>query len=171
MISRFRSLYGASPLHLLVLLACFVIAGAGAAGWYLDSSDWHGVVEWFVAAMVVCDLVLFPLSSLVDRIVFLRARRAGAENGLAAAVPRRRALVFRVSAIPYVRVPALLSGLLLITFAPVILRRASLGFQQHTGNTNNVYVGRWLAITAVLFGLSALAYAFSVWRARAAGPQ
>lgn len=169
MIRRFRSLYGASPLHLLVLLACFALAGAGVVGWHLSPGDFRGVLAWFVAALLAHDFVLLPLYSLLDRIAFSRARSeavAGADEQPAAARSRRRALGIPVSAVPYVRVPALLSALLLITFFPLIARRASAAFEATNGVSEQVYLARWLAVTGVMFALSALAYAFAMRRAR-----
>jgi len=163
MISRFRNLYGAGPLHLLALLACFAIAAAGVVGLYEDSFGFKSVVEWFIAAVLVHDLVLLPAYSLLDRVAFSHARDRSAVR---APAPRRRRTVLPASAIPFVRVPAILSGLLLLVFFPLILRRGSL-YQSITGLTQNIYLGRWLASTGVLFALSALAYVIaSVLRRR-----
>ena len=57
--------YGANPLHLLALLACFALAGYAAAR--LVSSRPLGVAVWFLGAVVGHDLLLMPLYSLADR--------------------------------------------------------------------------------------------------------
>lgn len=166
MTRRFRSSYGAGPLHLLVLIACFALAGAGVIGW--AHVDLPGIVAWLIAVMLLYELVLFPLSSALDRAVFSRARSeaAAGPGDQAAAPPRRRGWFIGLRAVPYVRVPAMLSGLLLITFFPLILRAPHSSFHSYTGLSDHVYFARWLAATGVLYGLSGLAYAFSVWRAR-----
>lgn len=63
------------------------------------------------------------------------------------------------SSVNYVRVPALLSGLLLLVFAPGILRRGGQAFGRASGLDQSPDLGRWLAITAVLFLGSAVVYA------------
>ena len=59
--------YGANPLHLLALLACFGLAGYAAA--QLVPSRPAGVAVWFAGAVVGHDLVLMPLYSIADRSV------------------------------------------------------------------------------------------------------
>ncbi|MCY7366437.1 MAG: hypothetical protein LH469_14170 [Frankiaceae bacterium] len=63
---------------------------------------------WFVGAVVVWDLVLGPLLALAAR-------------GLQ---PLHRLRVRGVRALNVVRVPALLSALLLLVWAPLVLRRS-----------------------------------------------
>ncbi|MGA2929580.1 MAG: hypothetical protein ABSG43_27040, partial [Solirubrobacteraceae bacterium] len=96
-------------MHLLALLASFAIAGAAVVGWFQRPSEVANVLEWFIAAIVIHDLVLLPLYSLLDRIAFGKPR-AG----------RRTAVPSLVSPTPYIRIPAILSGLLLLVFFPVI---------------------------------------------------
>ena len=47
---RITRWYGANPLHLLTLLACFALAGYAAA--QLVSSRPVGVAVWFLAAVI-----------------------------------------------------------------------------------------------------------------------
>ena len=84
-----------------------------------------------------------------------------------ASPPRRHEPVSPVSAVAYVRVPAILSGLLLIVFFPDIL---SLGptYTAASGLGRSIYLSHWLAATGVMFALSGIAYAFAVRRAREA---
>lgn len=146
----FRRAYGATPLHLLALLASLAIAGYVAIEWLKVGAG--GIVRWFLVALIVHDLVLLPLYTLLDWVAFGgdagRARLAGA----------------RVNPIPFIRVPALLSGLLLLVFAPEIL---SIGPQYRllTGLGQGIYLGRWLAATGVMFALSGLSYAVALRRA------
>jgi hypothetical protein len=157
---RFRTRYGAGPLHLLGLLASFAIAGAAVVGWFQRPRDVASVLEWFGAAILIHDLVLLPLYSLLDRIAFGWHRRH---------LPGARAWSLRglVNPTPYVRVPAILSGLLLLVFFPVIFglgRRTELGA---SGIAESGYLARWLLATGVMFAISGLAYAVAAARARA----
>jgi hypothetical protein len=101
-----------------------------------------------VGAALLHDLVLVPLYSVLDRVLV---------GGLDAA--GRRAWV------SYVRVPAMLSGLLLLVWFPLISNRVAERYRMATGQSADVYLGRWLLITALLFGGSALVLALRVRRA------
>src|SRR6185437_8676018 len=133
--------YGASPLHLLALLACFVLAGYAAAR--LVSSRPLAVAAWFLGAVIGHDLLLMPLYSLADRSVM-------------AAIRHRDPQLPVTPWINYVRVPAALSGLLLLVWFPLILRLPS-PYQASTTLSADPYVWHWLAVTGALFLLSAVA--------------
>jgi len=146
--------YGAGPLNLLALLACFALAGYAAAR--LVPSHPLGVAVWFIGAAVGHDLVLVPLYSLADR--------------SALAVLRHRAPALpSVAWVNYVRVPAALSGLLLLVWFPLILRLTG-AYQASTTLSPAPYLWHWLAVTGALFLLSAVAFAFRLRAARATGP-
>ncbi|GAB2909526.1 hypothetical protein [Streptomyces heilongjiangensis] len=151
-----------SPLQLLLLTCSFALAGY--AGVRLLADDWVGVALWFVGAAVVHDLVLLPLYAAADRALVRAADRSGPRTGAAAASPpARRARVM------YVRVPAALSGLLLLVWFPLISGRVADRYASATGmsadGSAGGFLGRWLLITALLFAGSAL---LLVLRARAA---
>src|SRR5690349_14775971 len=107
---RFRRRYGAGPLHLAGLIGSFAIAGLAVRRWFDSGSDALRILIWFTGAIVAHDLVFVPLYSLPDR---LASRRRAREAG-AARFARARL---------HVRVPAFVSGLLLLVFAPLILRK------------------------------------------------
>lgn len=88
-----RRWYGEGPLHLLLMAASFALAGY--AGVRLLAGDTFGVIVWFVGAALVHDLVLVPVYASADRLL---CRCAGRRSGL----------------VNFVRVPAFLSGLLLL---------------------------------------------------------
>ncbi len=139
----FRRLYGASPWHLVALLGCFALT-AYAVGRLLDDLPvLLRIGIWFVGAALVWDLLLGPALALGDRLL----RPLG-------------------PVVNYVRVPALLSLLLLAVWLPVILQRSEGVFRVKAGLTQDPYLGRWVAVTAVLFAGSAVAYAVRVLRAR-----
>ncbi|MCX4626478.1 hypothetical protein [Streptomyces sp. NBC_01443] len=147
--TAFRRRYGASPLHLLLVLASFALAVY--AGVRLLKGDTLGVALWFVGAALLHDLVLLPLYSVTDRAVQLLFRgRAGAGEG-----PPR-------PSVNYVRVPACVSGLLLLVWWPLILRRVS-RYTAATGLPADVFLGRWLLITAGLFIASAATFLVRGW--------
>lgn len=146
--SRFARLYGARPWHLLVLLVLLALT-AYTGSRLLGDAALLPIVLWFVGSAVVWDLIVGPAVGLADK-------------GLRAATPAPRR---RVSPLNYVRVPAALAGLLLVMFAPLILRRSEQVYAAKAGLEQDPYLYRWLAITAVLFAVSALAYLLARRRA------
>ena len=160
LLRRFRAHYGAGPLHLLTLLASFAIAGAAVAGWFERPGDVATVLVWFAAAIVIHDLVLLPLYSLLDRIAF---RWRGEPDARA----QRTASVRLVNPTPYIRIPAILSGLLLLVFFPVILGLGAQTELAASGIAERGYLARWLLATGVMFALSGAAYAVAATRAGA----
>ena len=132
--ARFRRAYGAGPLHLIGFLASLgVCALAIRRVFDSDPTNTREVIVWFVAAVVVHDLIFLPAYSLVDR----GLRPLGAWS-------------------TYLRVPALLSGLLLLVFFPLILHRGSGDYFNATSLNEDPYLARWLIATGVLFGVSLL---------------
>jgi hypothetical protein len=86
------------------------------------------------------------------------------------AVIRHRPL--RLPAVPwinYVRVPAALSGLLLLIWFPLIFRLPP-SFQATTTLSEDPYVWHWLAVTGALFLLSAVAFALRLRTSRSSAP-
>jgi hypothetical protein len=156
-LSTFRRAYGTTPLHMLALIASFAITAAAVVRWFdASGSDTARILIWFAAAIVAHDLVLLPLYSALDRIA-----RRGRERG----APRAGAWAQTHSpAWAYVRVPALLSGLVLLVFFPEIFRLGGATVRAASGQGQNVYLVRYLLIVGVLFALSGLIYAL---RARA----
>ncbi|MFI5820131.1 hypothetical protein ACIA8I_13530 [Streptomyces rishiriensis] len=140
-----------SPLQILLLACSFALAGY--AGLRLLSGDRLGVALWFVGAAVLHDLVFLPLYTAVDRAV---------TGGLGAVGRRERTL--------YVRVPATLSGLLLLVWFPLISGRVATRYESFTGLSADGFAARWLLVTAVLFGGSALLLALRSRREGRHGP-
>ena len=149
----FRRLYGERPLHLLVLLACFAVS-AYAASRVVEDPAALRIAAWFLGAAIVFDLVLSPLLALADRALL-------ALRGL-----RRSRSPRAVSPVNFVRVPVLLSGLLLLVHAPLILQRSEQPYAAASGLDQDPYLERWLAVSAVLGAVAAVAYAVAVLRAR-----
>ncbi|MFE4052224.1 hypothetical protein [Streptomyces sp. YIM B13518] len=129
----------------LVLLCSFALCAY--AGVRLLDGDWFMVALWFVGAAVVHDLVLLPLYAAADRVLVKGTGRRW---------------------VNYVRVPAALSGLLLLVWFPLITGRVSERYAGVAGLSADGYAVRWLIVTAVLFGGSAVVFAVRVRRGRRA---
>ena len=115
-----------------------LILGASHPGWLL---------VWFVGAIVLHDLVFLPLYSVLDRL--LTARTPAGGSGRSAV---------RQTWINHVRVPAVVSGVLLLVSFPLVLRL----FGQHTQTASGLGKAgdllRWLLVAAGLFAVSAVLY-------------
>jgi hypothetical protein len=131
-----RRLYGAGPLHLTVAIAALALAGWALAQALDVLSSPSNFVLWLAGAVVAHDLVLLPLYSLIGR-------------GVASAVTGPAAL-------NHLRVPALLSGMAFLVWFPLILGLDGTFFERISGTSNDVYLERWLLLTAALFGGSAV---------------
>ncbi|MFE9928554.1 hypothetical protein [Streptomyces sp. NPDC005533] len=145
----FRRRYGASPLHLLLVLASFVLAGY--AGLRLLKGDAVGVALWFVGAALLHDLVLLPLYSVTDRVVQVAF---GIDGDVEAPAVR--------TGLNHVRVPAFVAGVLLLVWWPLVLRRVD-HFTAATGLPEDGFLTRWLLITAGLFAVSAAVLLVRMW--------
>ena len=153
--TRVRRFYGAQPLHLLATIVSFALVAAGVAGWFQAGSDPRGILLWAVGSGVAFEAILWPLAWLLDRIAL--GSRTGDRASRPWRGPRNRS---------YVRVPTLLSALLLIVFAPLIFAADTPDYEATTGFTPPDYLARWLLATAAMFVISALAYALSLRRKR-----
>jgi len=129
---------GAPPAQLALLVACLGLA-AYAAFFLLGDPALLRMLVWFAGAAVVHDLVIFPVYAVADRALVAAARG-------------------RVPLINHVRVPALGAGLTLLMFWPGIVRQGEATHLAATGLDQAPYLGRWLALSAVLFGASAVVY-------------
>jgi hypothetical protein len=152
----FRRHYGAGPLHLVGLLACFAVA-AYAVTRVLGTSGWKGIFLWFVVCLIGHDLIGWPLYTVADRVLLRTQRR---HPGL------RHPLVPWVN---HVRVPVIISGTLLAMFSPLIFRLSQHAYRGWTGFNEDVYLINWLVVTGVLFGASGLIYLFRLGLARRRG--
>ena len=131
----FRAAYGASPLHLVAHLAAFALAGFALlqiAGLRAALT----ILLWLLACVLLHDLVLLPSYAALDR---LGRRTLGRD-------------------VNFVRVPALLSGLLLLVFLPSIAGKGARTYERVSGVPSEGYLGRWLLVTAGLFVVSGVLY-------------
>ena len=147
----FRRRYGAGPIHLVGLLACFAIA-AYALAKVLHEDGWKRILVLFVFCVVAHDLIVWPVYGLADRFALrLQNRRRDRSSPL-------------VPWINYVRAPTVISVLLLVMFFPLILRLSNSTYVGSTGFTENVYVVNWLVVTGILYAGSGMAYAVRLAR-------
>jgi hypothetical protein len=142
---RFTDFYGARPAHLLVLLACVVLA-AYAGSLLLGDPALLTMLVWFVGAAVAHDFVLFPVYALADR-------------GLSR---------LPLPVLNHVRVPLLGAGLTILVFLPGIISQGGATHLAATGLDQTPYLGRWLVLVAALFGVSALVYGVRLLTTRSA---
>ncbi len=145
---RVRELYGSSQLHLLAVIVTMSFAAYGALR-IAEGSDALNTFIWLGGAIVAHDLISFPLYSGLNLIAhrsFVGPLRGPATER---AVPL----------INHIRIPMMLSGFALAAWFPLILRLSADNYRLKSGLNPDVFLGRWLLITAALFLGSALIYA------------
>jgi len=185
--SWIRRIGDEQPLHLLAIVVSFAIVAAGVAGWFQAGSDPTGIILWALGSAIAFEWILLPLAWLLDRVALGRTWTLGFGDGAAAGEATAAAVTTPAEAPAatvtapdgsdvvaerapanraYIRVPALLSALLLIAFAPLIFRADTPAFVAITGISPPDYLARWLLATAAMFAVSAVAYALSLRRER-----
>jgi hypothetical protein len=133
--------------HIVVFaIAAFAIWRMASAGGLAD------LIALYVGFAIAHDLVFLPVYSGLDR-----AARAGL-----ARLPGRRP--GRIPTINHLRAPALISGLLLIIYLPLISGTADAEYFADSGHHLENYLRNWLLISAILFLCSGLIYALRVGR-------
>lgn len=160
---RWRASYGASPWHFLAHLVGIALI-AWALSQSFDARYSKAAVNlaiWMVAGAVIHDGIALPLYVLGDRV----ARRLWAPLGRRLA----RDGVRRVPGNGHVRVPLVMSAVMLLVYLPNIQHRAPIGHRLSTGLAEQPdYLGRWIAISVGLFAISLLIYALRLTAAAAA---
>jgi hypothetical protein len=149
--ARLRRRYGAGGPHLLGHLAAFAVA-AYALAQIVHGGRVVNFVAWFAGAALLHDIVFLPVYSLLDRVV-----------GHHVHIARPRGAVPLVN---HVRVPALISGLLLLIYFPLIFGVADRTYFGASGHHPGGYARNWVLLTVALFAGSAIVYALREWRWR-----
>lgn len=153
-LARLRRRYGASSWHLAGHLIALAVV-AFAIDRIAAQTSVAVVIALYIGLVIGHDLILLPAYSGLDRLARRLLTRVPARN-------RRR-----VPAINHLRAPALISGLLLVIYAPLISGRADRGYLVDSGHHATGYLRNWLLISAALFLGSGLIYALRVRRAAA----
>ena len=140
----FRQRYGDGPVHLILSVTC--LAFAGYLVWtVLPAPNSVRILVWIAAAAAVHDVVVWPLYTVLDRILRPTDR---SPRGVHASVPL----------INHIRVPAVLSAVMLLISFPLVLRHSEPAYHTASGLTEQPYLGRWLLLTGCAFGGSAVIY-------------
>jgi hypothetical protein len=153
----FRERYGAGPLHLLALLASFAVVAYALSRSLELAANPERLLLWMGGSIVAHDLLLLPLYTAFGVIAALLLIPAGGGSRL------------RIAALNHLRFPALASGLLLLVWYPLIAGPAERTFMRNTGLTKDVYLERWIILSAALFVLSAAVFALRYRGLRRAG--
>jgi len=149
--SWLRRRYGAGPLQLLSLLSCFALAGYVVTR-VLTGPEGLRILVWFGGAAIAHDLFLWPLYALADITAVTAARRH----------------LERLPKVPWInhlRVPVVLSAVMFAVSFPLVLHLSEPAYHAASGRTENPFLGRWLLLTGMAFGLSAVLYALRLGRA------
>lgn len=152
LIDHFRRRYGRSPLHLAAHLVVFAIA-AFAIDRIASTGSFVKLIALYVGFIIAHDLIFVPTYSALDR----------ATRAALARLPARPAGA--VTRINHVRVPAFISGVLLIIYFPLISGKAANGYLLSSGHPLEGYLRNWLLISVALFFGSGLIYVIRVRRA------
>lgn len=146
----FRRLYGASLLHLLAHLASFGIV-AVALDRIFSGGDATELLAWYLGIAIAHDFVFVPAYTGLDRLFRATVTRLP--------LPNRTGIPL----INHVRVPLLISGLLLIIYFPLITRRSEGVYFALSGHhLGSHYLHNWLLITLALLVCSAAIYLIRV---------
>jgi len=134
--------------RLALLLGCFALAYYTVDLLLFDDPSLPWVAIWFAGALILHDLVLFPLYAGGDLVLALALR----------ALPRPR-----VPLVNHVRIPVLGAGLTLLMFLPGIIRQGTGTHLAASGLDQQPYRENWMWLTAGLFAASA-----AIWLVRTA---
>jgi hypothetical protein len=139
-----RRIYGARPLHLIGHLVLLAIAAYALSRAFQTrfAPEPVNLLAWLIGGALLHDLVLLPAYSALDALA-IRALGAPLLN--------------------HVRIPAYLSAIVFLVYAPRILDRQPGNVVNALGIAPPDYFARWLWLTAALFGASALLYVFRTW--------
>lgn len=143
--ARFRELYGAGVLHLLVMLPTLAVAAYAVLTLLVGDPSLVRVAVWFLAAVVANDLVLNPVAAVLD----------GVLRGGLRWLPR---LPASRTTINYIRVPALGAALTFLVYFPGIVRQGEPVVLGQSGLDQSPFLLRWLLLVAGMVALSIVVF-------------
>lgn len=142
-----------APVRALGVLTCLAL-GAYAATIIVRDPTLHpsipAILIWFAGALLLHDLVLFPLYAAADRALTL--------------LPATR-----VPLVNHVRLPALGAALTFLVYFPGIVRQGEPVVRGASGLGQEPFLARWLWLVAAMVAVSALIWVVRVTRRSAAG--
>lgn len=144
-------LYGRDPLHLLGVIFCYALATYAGVKLFSNVTLWVALA--FPGGIFLHDFVLFPLYTKADTALTSFHNKQMKKDKTSKPW------------INYVRVPVVISFLLLLCYFPIILRLAH-DRHLYTGLSPDSYLYRWLIVTAALAAGSAFSYFLSKNRAK-----
>ena len=147
----FRRVYGSGPLHLIGHLILFGI-GAFAFDQIFSGGAVEQLLFWYIGFALLHDLVFIPFYTVLDR----------GTRGIVGRLPARRPGSPPV--LNHVRVPAVISGALLLVYAPLITGVGEHTYLFYSGHRVAGYLRNWLLITLALFLASGIVFAVRVRR-------
>ena len=151
--SAFRRFAGAGPVHLAILVVTLAVAAYAVvtllAG---EQASWLRIGVWFVAGVVVHDLVLTPLAGVVDGVL-----RAGLRW-----LPARPAAP---STVNHIRVPLLGAALTFLVFFPGVVRQGEPVVLGQSGLDQSPFLLRWVLLVVGMAVVSALVFVLRARRA------
>jgi hypothetical protein len=128
-----------------LLLSAACLAFAGYLVWVvLPAPNSARIFIWIALAAGVHDVLLWPLYTLLDRALARTSKSKHRQPG--------------VPWINHVRVPAVLSAVMLLISFPLVLRHSEPAYHAASGLTEQPYLGRWLVLSGSVFAGSALIY-------------
>ena len=153
-----RRHYGAGPFHLAGAVGCLAVAGYAVTR-VLGQSGWLAIFLWFVACIVLHDLIGWPIYTAADSFLTRYQHRraltmAAAPTGTARSGPDGRTVPW----VNHVRFPVVISGLLLVMFFPLVLRSSNNTYESLVGYNEDAYLTNWLVVTALLCVVSVVLY-------------
>ncbi|MBU1823333.1 MAG: hypothetical protein KKG00_17780 [Bacteroidetes bacterium] len=135
--------YGRSLVHLLGVLFCYALVTYAAIKLFGNVSLWVALA--FPAGIAVHDFILFPLYRKADQVVVDYQMKQQKQE--------KKYVLW----LNHLRIPVVISFILLLCYFPLILRLSS-NRELYTGLAPDSYLYRWLLVTAALFAGSAVAY-------------
>jgi len=134
-------------------LGCLALGAYAATILVRDPTLWPSIpwmLVWFAGALLLHDLVLFPLYAAADRVLRMLP-----------ATP--------VPLVNHVRLPLLGAGLTLLVYLPGIVRQGEPTAIAATGLGQEPYLVRWLWLVLAMAAVSALVWVVRVTTRSAAG--
>ena len=154
--ARFRERYGAGAAHLALNVVMLAVTAYALVRVFDELPNPLRFFVWLGGAIVVHDLLLLPLYVLLGLLVIRATRATDPSNRL------------RVAALNHLRVPLFFSGLTLLVWLPLVLGKGERSFMSVSGLSNDVYLERWLLLSAALFLGSAIVFSLRFRRLRRA---